>query len=82
MDDVLLFTNVSGKKVTKLKEIMDIYCVVTGMEVNIITSSICFYCLEQDLGNSLRGFNILGRWTLMKPFKYLGFNLKPKHYRS
>jgi uncharacterized protein YciU (UPF0263 family) len=54
IDDILLFLNRTEREARKLKEILDIFCVATGMEVNSQKSAYCFYGLREEVEGRLR----------------------------
>jgi hypothetical protein len=78
----LLFCDGSRWDVLKLKEILHLYGTATGMEVNMLKSSIVFNEVEEEqIGTILKIFPFQ-RAAFQGGFKYLGFQLKPNDYRK
>eukprot|EP00253_Pinus_taeda_P028927 PITA_28927 len=77
VDDILLFTSGNLNEIKELKNIIDLFMKVTGMQVNYRKSQLItegLDRLEKNQITSILPFDVL---SMENPFKYLGFWLKP-----
>lgn len=82
VDDILLFTNGNLNELIELKIILDLFLKATGLQINSRKSQLIlegFNRQEESLILSYLPFEIN---KMDRPFKYLGFWLKPSSYRK
>jgi hypothetical protein len=77
VDDVLLFLFGSEREGFQVKEILELFKLAIGMEVNKVKSTLFTSGLEEVLGLEFGGYFPFKQLDLNAEFKYLGFNLKP-----
>lgn len=82
VDDVLCFIQGTSRKFKSLKNILESFCISTGIEVNLQKSFLYHYFLSRE--STLLLIKLLP--FALKPldigFKYLDFHLKPDNYRK
>jgi hypothetical protein len=81
VDDVLCFTQGSMIDLNSLKEVLDIYCKDTSMEINVDKSCLITHCLSNISSQQIYNLLPFPKKELEIGFKYLGFFLKPGNYR-
>jgi hypothetical protein len=62
------------------KEILELYCLATGMETNITKSALYFPEVEAQVRNNLEHTFPFPSHDLNDGIKYLGYSLKPNNY--
>jgi hypothetical protein len=80
MDDIMLFGHGFVKELEKLKELLDLYCKVACMEINMNKSLMSFNNLIDDIKAQAKIIFPMKTCVLDQGVKYLGFFLKPNDY--
>jgi hypothetical protein len=80
VDDVLPFCDGSLRDATKLKEILELYCIAISMTINMKTSSICFNGMEENHIKRVLQFFPYNVYGIQDGLKFLGFFIKPNDY--
>eukprot|EP00253_Pinus_taeda_P035974 PITA_35974 len=82
VDNILLFSNGNLNEIKELKNILDLFMKVTGMQINYRKSQLIMEGLdrlEKNQITSILPFDVL---NMENPFKYLGFWLKLNAYKK
>ena len=82
VDDVLIFCFGSVRDVVTLGEILDLFSKATGMEVNVVKSSITSHFLREEERREFERIFPYNSVGLDDGLTYLGFHLKPNDYRK
>jgi len=72
VDDVLPFCDGSLRDATKLKEILELYCIAISMTINMKTSSICFNGMEENHIKRVLQFFPYNVYGIQKGLKFFG----------
>jgi hypothetical protein len=75
VDDIMIFSHGSTRKIGSLKEILGIYCNATGMEINMRKSSMLINALDKGEKTQIANLFPMNIMELDQGIKYLGFNL-------
>ena len=76
MDEVMLFGASSFQDFKALKEILNVYCEATKMEINLFKYSMMLNCISEKIVVQLEGSYPIRKCNDKESFKYLGFYLK------
>jgi hypothetical protein len=81
VDSIMIFGHGSIRELKSIKEIIDIYCLATCMEVNMEKSSLLFKELEEATRSQVTNPMPKNHLDIEQGIKYLGFKLKPNYYK-
>jgi hypothetical protein len=76
MDDVLIFLEGSIKEARKMHDILETYCMASGMDLNLQKSSMVLYGVDEVLGQFLQNvfpFKLLNINDGCYTYKWVGF---------
>lgn len=80
VDDLILFCDGSRSNTEKLKDILDLYSIATGMKINVGESTVSFSGVDEDNVTFLSQLFAFQQINFQSALKYLGFYLKPNDY--
>jgi hypothetical protein len=82
VDDVVILGKGSLGDWIKLKQLLSLFCLASGMEVNYQKSCFLYNCIEEELLKEIVVLFDIQSAHLDHGMKYLGFFLKPNDYRA
>lgn len=82
VDDVLILCSSSVRDAVTLGGILDLFSKATGMEVNVVKSSITYQFLREEERREFERIFPYNSVGLADGLTYLGFHLKPNDYRK
>ena len=82
MGDVLLFCLCSKEEGRQYKEILQLFNLVLGMEINMTNSIMCIPMVEAQLRNILERTFPSPTHNMNEGVKYLGYTIKPNNYKK
>ena len=81
VDDLILFGTGTFEEWVAFKVILDTFCVVSGMSINMEKSCFLFNNVDEGLLNKISSSLSIKYDHISLGFKYLGFFIKPLGYR-
>ena len=80
VDDIILFGMGTVEEYQNYKEILDIFCSATGMEISVAKSSFLYNDIDETARERISNFLPFKMDPLTSGFKYLRYYLKPLGY--
>jgi hypothetical protein len=81
VEDVIIFHYCREKEAQHFKNILDLFCDVAGMVINLNKSIVYFPKVKDDIRLCISGIFNFSSHDMLAGFEYLGFSLKPNYYK-
>jgi len=79
--DIFIFGHGSLTGLRSIREILNLYCKATGLEINMRKSSLLLSGVSENVKAQIEILYTMNVMELDHGIKYLGFTLKPNRYK-